>query len=86
MKERKPVSPDLPSDELPQADQTTLKPAMRTVTATRRTDVRLGRDAQIRIGQQLRAFYDDVVNEGVPDHIADLVRKLTDQDDEGPRE
>jgi hypothetical protein len=52
----------------------------------KRNEVRLGRDAQIRIGQQLRAMYDDVVNEGVPDHIADLVRKLSEQDDEGSRE
>jgi hypothetical protein len=31
-------------------------------------------------------MYDDVVNEGVPDHIADLVSRLTEQDDdEGSR-
>jgi hypothetical protein len=43
-------------------------------------DVRLGREVQARIGQQLRALYDDVVNQGVPPHIADLVRRLSDQD------
>ena len=43
--------------------------------------MRLGREAQAQIGQQLRAMYEAVVNEGVPPHIADLVRKLGDQDD-----
>jgi len=41
---------------------------------------RLGREVQAKIGQQLRAMYDEVVNQGVPDHIADLVRRLSDQD------
>ena len=47
----------------------------------RKGEVRLGREVQARIGQQLRALYDDVVSQGVPPHIADLVRKLGDQDD-----
>ena len=32
----------------------------------RKTEVRLGREVQARIGQQLRSMYDHVVNEGVP--------------------
>jgi hypothetical protein len=28
----------------------------------------------------LRAMYDDVVNQGVPSHITDLVRRLSEQD------
>ena len=32
----------------------------------RKSEVRLGREVQARIGQQLRAMYDDVVREGVP--------------------
>jgi len=47
----------------------------------RRSEVRLGREVQARIGQQLRAMYDDVVSQGVPQHIADLVRRLSEQDD-----
>jgi hypothetical protein len=47
----------------------------------RKSEVRLGREVQARIGQQLRAMYDDVVSEGVPQHITDLVRRLSDQDD-----
>lgn len=47
----------------------------------RKSEVRLGREVQARIGQQLRALYDEVVKEGVPDHINDLVRRLSEQDD-----
>ncbi len=47
----------------------------------RKSEVRLGREVQARIGQQLRAMYDEVVSEGVPQHISDLVRQLSDQDD-----
>ena len=36
----------------------------------------LGREIQAKIGQQLRAVYDDVVNQGVPDRFADLLRQL----------
>jgi len=50
-------------------------------TAQRKSEVRLAREVQARIGQQLRAMYNDVVNEGVPAHIAELVHRLSDQDD-----
>ena len=55
--------------------------AMGKAATQRKGEVRLGREVQARIGQQLRAMYDDVVNQGVPQHIADLVRRLGDQDD-----
>lgn len=37
---------------------------------------KLGRDVQARLGQQLRAMYDDVVNQGVPDRFAELLTRL----------
>jgi hypothetical protein len=49
-------------------------------TTSHRPEARLGREVQARIGQQLRSMYNDVVNQGVPQHIADLVRRLSDQD------
>jgi hypothetical protein len=49
----------------------------------RKSEVRLGREVQARIGQELRAMYDDVVSQGVPQHIQNLVRRLTDQNDGG---
>jgi Anti-sigma factor NepR len=36
----------------------------------------LGREIQAKIGQQLRAIYDNVVDEGVPDRFADLLRQM----------
>ena len=36
----------------------------------------LGREIQSKIGQQLRAIYDNVVDEGVPDRFADLLRQM----------
>jgi hypothetical protein len=83
MKERKPINPQVRNTE---TDRFGHENPMRTPMNPRKTDARLGREVQIRIGQQLRAMYDDVVSEGVPDHIADLVRRLTERDDEGPRE
>jgi hypothetical protein len=44
----------------------------------------LGRDIQSKIGEQLRAMYDDVVSQGVPDRFADLLRRL-DQKGDGER-
>jgi hypothetical protein len=50
---------------------------MHTVTAGKAA--RLGRDVQSKIGQQLRAMYDDVVNQGVPDRFVDLLSRLDDK-------
>ena len=44
-----------------------------------RPEIRLGREAQARIGELLRNMYNSYLNEGVPSHLADLVRKLGDE-------
>jgi hypothetical protein len=36
----------------------------------------LNTEIQARIGHQLRAMYEDVVRQGVPDRFAELIRKL----------
>jgi hypothetical protein len=36
----------------------------------------LNAEIQSRIGHQLRAMYDDVVRQGVPDRFAELINKL----------
>ncbi len=36
----------------------------------------LNAEIQSRIGHQLRAMYDDIVRQGVPDRFAELIRKL----------
>jgi len=52
---------------------------MQTEVTQRRSRGRLGRDVQSKIGQQLRAMYDDVVNAGVPDRFTELLRQLDEQ-------
>lgn len=37
---------------------------------------KLGRDVQARLGQQLRAMYDEVVNQGVPERFTELINRL----------
>ena len=41
---------------------------------------KLGRDVQARLGQQLRAMYDDVVSQGVPDRFNELLNRLNGND------
>jgi len=36
----------------------------------------LNAEIQARIGHQLRAMYDDVVRQGVPERFAELIRRL----------
>lgn len=55
-------------------------PMARSAATAHKPEARLGHEVQARIGQQLRAMYNDVVNQGVPQHLTDLVRRLSDQD------
>ena len=76
MKHRKTnLEPVQPVAEKPETQQ----PMARTATQ-QRPEARLGREVQARIGQQLRAMYDDVVNQGVPERITDLISRLSDQE------
>jgi hypothetical protein len=43
-------------------------------------EIRLGREAQVRIGELLRTMYNTYVNQGVPKHLEDLVRRLGEQE------
>jgi Anti-sigma factor NepR len=52
-------------------------------TSPVKNQARLGRDIQAKIGQQLRAIYDDVLNQGVPDRFADLLNRLDQKDEKG---
>jgi hypothetical protein len=54
---------------------------MQTEVTQRKPKGRLGRDVQSKIGQQLRAMYDGVVNEGVPDRFAEMLSRLDEQKD-----
>jgi hypothetical protein len=43
-------------------------------------EIRLGREAQVRIGELLRSMYNSYVNEGTPQHLEDMVRRIGEQD------
>lgn len=76
MKHRKTnLEPVEPAAEKPGSQET-----MGRNSSPQKPEARLGREVQARIGQQLRAMYNDVVNQGVPQHLADLVRRLSEQD------
>jgi hypothetical protein len=57
------------------------KPGLQDSMAKRphKPEVRLGREAQARIGELLRSMYNSYVNQGVPQHLDDLVRRLGEQ-------
>ncbi len=65
MKDRKPVGS---------------RAAMDAIAPPKRT-AKLGRDIQAKLGQQLRAMYDDVVNQGVPDRFEQLLNRLDEPND-----
>jgi hypothetical protein len=44
---------------------------------------KLGPDIKARIGQQLRLMYGEIVNQGVPERFADILRGLDERTDEG---
>jgi hypothetical protein len=65
MTERKPEGPKpMESAQMSRVKKTDGKPA------------KLSRDVQARLGQQLRAMYDDVVNQGVPDRFTELIDRI----------
>jgi hypothetical protein len=72
-----PPEADKPDSDIPEARNAM---GTRPPPPPHRPEARLGREVQARIGQQLRAMYDDVVNQGVPTHIDDLIRRLSEQD------
>jgi hypothetical protein len=54
------------------------KPMEAASTRNKKQTAKLSRDVQAKLGQQLRAVYDDVVSQGVPDRFADLLNRLDD--------
>jgi hypothetical protein len=48
--------------------------------------VSLGRDIQVKIGQHLRTMYDEVIKQGVPDHLSTLLQQLDDRTKGGDKD
>ncbi len=59
---------------------------MQTEMPTKKARGRLGRDAQAKLGQQLRVMFDEVVSEGVPDRFDVLLRRLDEPKEDGATE
>lgn len=57
-----------------------LKPPANKASAGAGKQGGLNAEIQSRIGHQLRAMYDDVVRQGVPERFADMIRRLDSQD------
>ncbi len=49
---------------------------MQVRSSSGKTGPVLNREIQTKIGQQLRAIYDDVVEQGVPDRFVELLRHI----------
>jgi len=46
---------------------------------------RLGNDVKAKIGQQLRLMYDEIVEQGVPERFAAILRDLDEPGDKGSK-
>jgi len=46
---------------------------------------KLGTDVKAKIGQQLREMYDEIVEQGVPERFAQILRGLDDANDESSK-
>ena len=46
---------------------------------------KLGNDVKAKIGQQLRLMYDEIVEQGVPERFAAILRDLDEPSDEGSK-
>jgi hypothetical protein len=71
--------PEDPSAEDPRPKR--LERSMDVQSGAEKGEAKLSRDIQIKIGQQLRAMYSDVVDQGVPDRFVELLRQLDTGDD-----
>ena len=64
------------NDKMRQPPETSMR-----ADRAKRKKGRLSADIQYKLGQQLRAMYTDVVNEGVPDQLAELIQRLDKRDE-----
>jgi len=64
----------------PPGQHTQMESAATRMKKNNAKPAKLTRDVQARLGQQLRAMYDDVLNQGVPDRFAELVNRIDGND------
>jgi hypothetical protein len=67
-------------DQKPLGQKQTMETAASRAKKANAKSAKLSREVQSRLGQQLRAMYDDVVSQGVPDRFNDLLNRLNGSD------
>jgi hypothetical protein len=84
MQDHKPTNKPEPIDtkDRPEPMETHARPPMGPQGKRRAS---LGREVQVKIGQQLRAYYDGLI-EPTPDRFAELLRQLDQPEDKGSAE
>jgi hypothetical protein len=81
-----PVLPFKPGEDEMRTRKPGASPSMQSDAMSQKNASGLNREIQAKIGQQLRAIYDDVVQEGVPDRFAQLLKQLDKAPGEGKTE
>lgn len=81
-----PVLPFRPGEDEMRTRKPGASPSMQPDDMSQKNASGLNREIQSKIGQQLRAIYDDVVQEGVPDRFTALLKQLDKIPEEGKSE
>jgi len=84
MKEQKPLGPrplKLDPTKLPRSE-----PIMNMDSTSRKSRGRLSREVMTKLGKTLEAYYDDVRQEGVPDHIKRLLQQIDERQETKDKE
>ena len=64
------------NERKPLGQQETMQTAASRQKKDHAKPAKLGREVQARLGQQLRAMYDEVLKQGVPDRFTELLNRL----------
>ena len=71
------------NERKPEGQQIPMEPAATRNRKSNAKPAKLSREVQARLGQQLRAMYDEVVSQGVPDRFTELLGRI---DDDGSKD
>lgn len=64
------------NERKPEGQQTAMETAATRNKKGSAKPPKLSREVQARLGQQLRAMYDEVVSQGVPDRFTELLNRI----------
>jgi Anti-sigma factor NepR len=66
------------NERKPEGQHTSMETAATRNRKGNAKPAKLSREVQARLGQQLRAMYDEVVSQGVPDRFTELLSRIDD--------